>query len=128
MNLCVRISILDRPTGKMALVWSSGKEMKYVARTLPGSYILIQSPVWTRLHRRRQTNVSSSSPADAGLDVISAVPSFSLQPLPGQEGVNAIELKYQASVVPTEPTSFAILGFNVPEAKTAAAFLRSLLG
>lgn len=130
LHLCMRVMVSDRQTGNMALVWESGKTMKYdvtscaewVSDYVPGIAYFVRSAGWTAL-RRCQADGSWSS----GEEELSAYAGFLLQALPNQEGVDETEKKFVAATLPTFHSSFADLHFNMPDAKTVASFLRSLL-
>ena len=131
LHLCMRVTVTDRETGKMALLWQSGKGMKmsvnscaeWVSQYLPEGGYYIRSTGWTPL-RRLQSDGSWSS---GGQEELSAHAGFLLKRLPEQEEVDETEKKYMAAIVPSFHSSFGDIQFNVSEAKTAATFLRSLL-
>jgi len=131
LHLCMRVTVTDSETGKMALIWQSGKSMKmsvnscaeWVSQYLPEGGYYIRSTGWTPL-RRLQADGSWSS---GGQEELSAHAGFLLKRLPEQEEVDETEKKYVAAIVPAFHSSFGDIQFNVSEAKTAATFLRSLL-
>jgi hypothetical protein len=131
LHLCMRVTVTDRETGKMALIWQSGKSMKmsvnscaeWVSQYLPEGGYYIRSTGWTPLHRLQ----ADGSWSAGGQEEISTHAGFLLKRLPDQEEVDETEKKYMAAIVPAFHSSFGDIQFNVPEAKTAATFLRSLL-
>jgi len=109
VNLCICMTVLDRQTGKMALVWQSRKETKDMLREISESFhCVIKCCQWMRLHRQRPTGVSSSS-TDEGLNEIKAYVGCHLGPLPDQEDVDPMEKKYEAAAPLDGPFSCGLL-------------------
>lgn len=134
LHLCVRVTVTDRLTGKMALVFEVGKSMYWsltgcfqvwVRDLVPGADHFM-STEWTELHRLHGKDRSLSS-GDNGEEEISAYVGLSLRTLPGQEGVDEAEKKYTTAIEPSHHSSLASFKFNVLKPKTVASFPRSLL-
>jgi hypothetical protein len=124
LHLCMRVTVTDRHSGKMALVWSSlGKEKEYlladcadwVYEYLPGVSYFLRSAGWTRLYRRNRNHS------------FSAYVGCQLHLLPGQENIDEIDKKHMMGIVPSHHASFGEMVFKTGESKTVATFLRSLL-
>lgn len=135
LELSVRLTVIDRRTGKRALAWEGGKETKYFVNApsawmsqiyLEGAF-LVRGPWWTRLHRRRQEGSCSSAGTEEGLEEIKVNVNFLLHSLPNQEGVDELHKKYVVTEVPTYETALMSVFFKVPDIKTVANVLRSLL-
>lgn len=135
VDLCIRVTVTDRRTGEMALVWQSRKETKYRVNTcaqlvhdsLPGGSFYLRSTGWTGLHRLDWKRSFTSANNDKGQEEISAYVGLALRVLPGQEGVSEPQKKYVAGIAPNYHSSFGELIFKTPKVKTVAIFLRSLL-
>lgn len=127
LQLCVRMRVIDRQTGKTALLWSSDKSMRYytegcaqwVRDTLPRAAHYFRSAGWTHLHRRGKNHERQEE--------ISAYVGLPLQVLPGQVGVSDAEKKYVVGILPQRRTSLVEIIFNSSDAKAVATFVRSLL-
>jgi hypothetical protein len=146
LHLCMRVTVTDRRTGKMALVWESGKPMNYVVcicrqwvlNALPQAACHIFTKDWTRLHRQDQKQIAPSECCDGGNSInrlhgmplgydegfgeMSAYVGFPLQVLRGQGNVHETENKYVAGIMPTYHSSLAEIHFKEHHAKTIASF------
>lgn len=117
LRLCMRVTVTDRQTGKMALVWSSlSKEMQYLLNNcaawvhehFPGVCYFLRTAGWTRLYRRNHQ------------EKISAYVGCQLHLLPGQENIDEINKKHMTRIDPSHYDSFAEIIFKTGEAKTVA--------
>ena len=125
------MTVTDRLTGRIALVFEAGKSMyrdvtkctDWVLDLVPGADYLMSTADWTNWHGKD----GSLSSGDAGEEEISAYVGFPLEALPSQECSDEVEKKYTIANVPSYHSSLAQFTFNVPKPKTVASFLRSLL-